>query len=416
MKKIFFLWLLFTNITFLSQAQTLEDYFVVAAENNPKLKADYKAFEMALQKTTQVNALPDPNLSLGYFLSPIETRVGAQQFRAELSQMFPWFGTLSARRNVAALEAEAIYQKFLDAKNQLYYEVSVAYFDLYEIQKLREIERQNINILDSYKNVATIKFENAQGSMVDVLRVELMLKEATTSLNILEKKEMPLRSKFVQLLNIDADSLKKTGIALDSTVFQKIYSFTDIALQKDSLLVNNPVLEALEYKLQSSQAKEELAQKEGLPKLGVGVAYVATAKRTDMEVMDNGKDAVMPMISMSLPIYRKKYKAAQRKAQLEQEMIQFQKENKTNQLLTTYDKIWFQLQRQQELITLYQAQKTDTEHIIKLLYAAYTNIGTDFEEVLRMQKELLMYQKKIIIAQKNYQTAIAELNYLTHKR
>ena len=400
---------------FFLTAQTLEEYFVIAAQNNPKLQADYKAFEIALQKIAQVNALPDPNLSLGYFISPIETRVGAQQARFELSQMFPWFGTLSARQNVAALQAEAMYQDFLEAKNQLYYQVSVAYFDLYELQKLQEIEKQNIEILDSYKNIATIKFENAQGSMVNVLRVELKLKEATTSLDILQKKEMPLRSKFAQLLNLDVDSLKKTRIALDSTLFQKTYSFTDIALQKDSLLINNPVLEALEYRFQSSQASEKLAQKEGLPKLGVGMVYIVTAKRTDMEVADNGKDAVMPMVSMSIPIYRKKYKAATRKAQLEQEMIQLKKQDKTNQLLTTYDKIWFQLQQQQELITLYETQKTDTERIIKLLYAAYSNAGADFEEVLRMQADILMYQKKIITAQKAYQLAIAELNYLTHK-
>ena len=91
--------LLFTNTISLSKAQSLEDYFVMAAENNPKVQADYKEFEIALQKTAQVNALPDPTLSLGYFLSPIETRVGAQRARAELSQMFPWFGTL--RRQTA---------------------------------------------------------------------------------------------------------------------------------------------------------------------------------------------------------------------------------------------------------------------------------------------------------------------------
>ena len=419
--------LLFTNAISLSKAQSLEDYFVMAAENNPKVQADYKEFEIALQKIAQVNALPDPTLSLGYFLSPIETRVGAQRARAELSQMFPWFGTLQAKENLAALQAEAMYQRFLNSKNQIFYQVSAAYYPLYELQKLKEIENQNIEILKTYKNIATIKFENGQGSMVNVLRVDIMLKEAMTNLEILNKKEQPLLSRFKQIVNIKeetenkkdqnkkAENLKLNFSPSDSTLLQKSYSFTDLALQKDSLLINNPILEELEIQIKASQAKEEVAIKEGLPKIGVGITYIATSKRTDMDLPQNGKDAVMPMASISLPIYRKKYKAAQKQAQLEQQLFQLKKEDKTNQLLTSYDKILFDLQKQQDLIKLYNEQIKQSEQILRLLYAAYTNAGVDFEEVLRMQQQVLSYQKKIIMEQTAYQISIAELNYLTHK-
>lgn len=411
--------LLFTNIISLSKAQSLEDYFIMAAENNPKVQADYKEFEIALQKIAQVNALPDPTLSLGYFLSPIETRVGAQRARAELSQMFPWFGTLQAKENLAALQAEAMYQRFLNSKNQIFYQVSAAYYPLYELQKLKEIENQNIEILKTYKNIATIKFENGQGSMVNVLRVDIMLKEAMTNLEILRKKEQPLLSRFKQIINLKEEEVK-TKIELnfspsDSTLLQKSYSFTELALQKDSLLINNPILEELETQIKASQAKEEVAIKEGLPKIGVGITYIATSKRTDMDLPENGKDAIMPMASISLPIYRKKYKAAQKQAQLEQELFQLKKEDQTNQLLTSYDKILFDLQKQQDLIKLYNEQIKESEQILRLLYSAYSNAGVDFEEVLRMQQQVLSYQKKIIMEQTAYQISIAELNYLTHK-
>jgi hypothetical protein len=42
--------------------QTLEEYQKFAAENNPGLQAKYKIFEAAMQKTAQVNTLPDPTL------------------------------------------------------------------------------------------------------------------------------------------------------------------------------------------------------------------------------------------------------------------------------------------------------------------------------------------------------------------
>jgi hypothetical protein len=98
----------------LGYAQTLDDYFKIAAESNPGLQAKYSAFEAAMQRVEQVNTLPDPNFSFGYFISPVETRVGPQRARFSLTQMFPWFGTLKKQGNAAALMAEAKYQSFLD--------------------------------------------------------------------------------------------------------------------------------------------------------------------------------------------------------------------------------------------------------------------------------------------------------------
>ena len=51
----------------LSFAQTLDDYFKVAAENNPGLQAMYVEYEAALQKVSQVNTLNDPVPSFGIF-------------------------------------------------------------------------------------------------------------------------------------------------------------------------------------------------------------------------------------------------------------------------------------------------------------------------------------------------------------
>merc|ERR1712000_551534 len=105
-------------------SQTLEEYFKIAAENNPGLLSQYKEFEAVLQKVPQVSTLPDPSLSFGYFISPVETRVGPQRARFSLTQMFPWFGTLKAQEDVATLMAEAKYQEFLDARNKLLYQVA----------------------------------------------------------------------------------------------------------------------------------------------------------------------------------------------------------------------------------------------------------------------------------------------------
>ena len=389
-------------------SQSLEQYQKIAAEKNPGLKAAYKNFESALQRVTQVSSLPDPNLSFGYFISPVETRVGPQQVRFSLTQMFPWFGTLKTQERAAALVAEAKYQAFLDARNQLYYQVSASYFPLYELQMLTKIEEENLRILSSYKDIATVQYQNDKGDMVDVLRVDIMLNDSRTNLSILQQKKKPLETRFNKLLNREDD---------ESIIVPDSLSTIDLPTdyRKDSLLASNPLLDELTLKIQASKANEEVAVIQGLPKLGLGLDYVMVGQRTDISIPDNGKNVFMPMVSASLPIFRKKYKAAQKEAQLMQESFSLQKEDVSNQLSSSYEMVWFEIQEQAAFTELYEGQIKASKQSLSLLLKAYSQSGTAFEEVLRMQQQVLKYEKMKITSLSEYHISVAELDYITAK-
>lgn len=401
------------NIIFLAilgittgQAQTLDEYFQAASENNPGLQAKYKEFEAAMQKVPQVSSLPDPTFSFGYFLLPVETRVGPQRMKFSLSQMFPWFGTLQAQADAAALLAEAKYQSFLDARNKLFYQVSAAYYPLYELNRWKQIEEENIDILQSYKNIANSKFKNGTAPMVDVLRVDIMLKDAITNLSILNQKEKSLLTTFNKLLNRAADH--KVDID-ESLVAGPLADY----FRQDSLLTRNPVLNALELKMKASKVTEKVAQKQALPKMGFGLDYTIVDKRSELSMPDNGKDVLMPMVTMSIPIFRSKYKAAAKEVQLMQESYSLQKDEAINSLTADYELAWFQMLQQRELIELYQQQIRESNQVLNLLFSAYANTGKDFEEVLRMQQQLLKYEKMVATAEVQYQIELARLKYLT---
>jgi cobalt-zinc-cadmium efflux system outer membrane protein len=391
-----------------SQAQNLEDHFRQAAANNPGLQAQYKNFETALQRTAQVSSLPDPSLSFGYFISPVETRLGPQMARFSLKQMFPWFGTLKAQEKASSFLAEAKFQEFLEARNHLYYQVAAAYYPLYEWQRFTAIEEENLKILEVYKDITTLKFQNGQGEMVDVLRVDIMLQDASTNLAILKGKKTALTSRFNKLLN-QAEN-EKVHLP-DSLFILKIPA----KYRKDSLLASNPLIDLLSLKIQASKAREEAAIKQGLPQLGLGLDYVIIGERSDVQIAENGKDALMPMVSVSLPIFRKKHKAARKEAQLMQESFTLQKEEAENKLRFSYNLIWFKIQEQLELVKLSQGQIKASKQSLNLLYTAYANSGKDFEDVLRMQRQILKYQKMKVTALAEYHIVMAELEYVTAK-
>lgn len=405
MRKILIIFILF--FAYNVEGQTINDYYIIAAENNPELKAKYKEFEAAMQKIPQVSSLPDPNLSMGYFISPVETRLGPQNMRFSLTQMFPWFGTLKAQKNATTLMAESKYQAFLNAKNLLYSQVATAYYPLYELIKLKDIEQENIKILESYKSIANAKFENGKGSLVDVLRVDIMIKDAQTNLEILTKKEPALTSWLNSILNRKYD--EKIVVAQEIEVIE-----LPIEYRKDSI-TTNPILQELELKKQASEVASEVARKQGLPKLGLGLDYVLVGKGMN-NFPDSGKDVIMPMVSVSLPIFRKKYNAATKEAKLMQESYAFQKEAYENKLNGTYYKLVFELQKERDLLKLYEGQVITLSKSLSLLFAYYSNANKDFEEVLRMQQELLKYQKLQLSSISTFHVKLAELDYLTAKQ
>ena len=391
-----------------TQAQNLNDYLIEAAENNPGLKSSYFEFEAALQKTAQVKALPDLLLSFGYFVSPVETRVGPQRAKFSLVQMFPWFGTNGTRADVYEFNAQAKYQEFLDQKNELYYRVKAAYYPIYELKEKIKWQQENLEILETYKRLSTTNFSNGKGAMVDVIRVDIMIDNAATELQLLKDKLRPLEISFNRLLN-RADSLE-VFVSEDLDVKGMHYQYN-----RDSLLTNNPSLKTIDLKIEGANAMEATASKEGLPSFGVGIDYAIVDKRTDVDIADNGKNVFMPMVTMSLPLFRGKYKASVKEAQLTQSALTQHKADLENRLVSSFEISNYELERTVRLTELYNVQILKTKQAIDLLYSAYANSGKDFEEILRMEQQLLKYKIAKATASKDYYVEAAKLDYIKAK-
>lgn len=407
MKHFLNTFILIMVLTMSAQGQNLESYLKIAAENNPGIQAKYKAFEASMERIQQVGALPDPNLSFGYFISPVETRVGPQRARFSLSQMFPWFGTLRAQEDVASLLAEAKYQEFLDAKNTLFRQVSEAYFPLQEMHEMIQIEKENGKILELYKKIATSKFENDEGSLADALRVDIMMQASDSQIQVLENQIKAQAAWFNSLLAREPDEM------VEIEVNQSFAN--DVSISALDSIENNPLLNSLDLKIQASAASELVAQKQGMPKLGAGLDYVLVGEREDMIVQDNGKNAFMPMVTLSLPIFRGKYKGAQKEAQIMQEAYTLEKEEVSNKLYGSYYRFLTEMNIQEDLIDLYQNQAKTTKQTLELVYSAYGNSGKDFDEVLRIQQQLLEFERQEVKAKKAYKIARVQLDYLTSK-
>ncbi|MGB5362561.1 MAG: TolC family protein, partial [Aureibaculum sp.] len=346
--------------------QSLSDYLTIAAQNNPEVKATYAMFEAAMQKSPQVSSLPDPSITMSAFGQMIETRVGSQEARFSLMQMFPWFGTLSAKENAANLMAEAVFQNYLDTRNEVFFNLKRMYAELYELKKMIELEEENLSILTTYKELAITKFRNGKGAMVDVIRIDIKRNESLTNIQILKDRNYPLQVAFNSMLNRGVEDV----INIPSSLL--IESYQD-AISDDNIFISNPKLVKLDKQKASFEAQKIVSKKEGLPMIGFGLDYSIISKRNVENLEMNGQDAIMPMMTVTLPIFRKKYKSAQKEVDFMLQANDYEQEAVKNNLVSTFKLAEFDLIKSGKLIDLYKDQTERTEQAIKLLLSAYSN-------------------------------------------
>ena len=84
-------------------------------------------------------------------------------------------------------------------------------------------------------------------------------------------------------------------------------------------LVFHPELLKYDKLYQSIEKSELLNQKENKPMIGFGLDYVNVSNRTDLNFSDNGKDILMPMLSISIPIFNTTYKSKTKQNELQQQ-------------------------------------------------------------------------------------------------
>ena len=414
---IMLLWLLIPIGKTMAQTQQLEEplqgYLKIAAENNPELKSIFNSYLAILERMPQARALPDPTVMFNIFASPVETRVGAQNAGISLSQAFPWFGQLKSQEQAVAMLAKARFEAFEDAKNQLFFDVRSTYYDLYVLEAAISITDENVRLLESFKQLANVRLESNTGSAVDLLRVEMDLDELNNQLLYLEDSRDPIQARFNELLNVEQSILIDVPDTLKTLAFDE---GKNVLL--DSIITHNPTLKGFDYEMSALDAEVEVAQKMGLPSFNLGLSYINISPRTDVEDFSgNGKDAlIFPQVGVRMPLYRSKYRAMVKEKELLKTSVENRKESRENKLGTALEQTWRDYADAERRVGLYSRLIAYATQSLDILVAQYTTAGADFEEVLRMERQLLRYELELEKARADQNTFVAYINYITGKQ
>ena len=449
-----------------AKAQTTNDslksYIHQAAMHNPLVQSTYNEYLAALEKMTQVGALPDPQLTMGYFLSPMELIGGNQRADIKLMQMFPWFGTLKAAKDEASKMALAKYEQFRQTGFETFYQVKKAWYDLYRIDKEITLVQNNLSLMNSLEQLALtnfgvastgkgVSFNNAirqiasgssnkqsgegmdssgnmsssqssqgmsqsstgmegssnSGDLANVLKVKMEIRDLESQLAFLQDQKSTQIIRFNSLLNRNPESLVSVPDTLDRALVP-----LKLAFGMDSVDKNNPMIRMFDAEQAAYAVKKRMVTKMGYPMFGVGLDYAVIDKRVGNTSMMNGNDMVMPMLTITLPIYRNKYKSMIKEAELNRLSASQAKQNETNDLQVKYSEILTSLNDAERRITLDKGQIDLAQRTLSLLITGFSTSGNKYDELLRMEQQLLDYRFQLVEAVVDQNSAVAMLTNL----
>ncbi len=469
-KKVLFLLLALGNwVIGFSQERTdsLFNYLEIAAKNNPTVLQRYAEYEAALQKVPQVGSLPDPDFSLGVFLKPMELVGGNQLADITLMQMFPWFGVLKYARDEMSLMAKAKLETFRDAKLQVFYDVQRTWYDLNKVKQNIRVSEKNIALLRTIERLAVVRFKagpsgsssapasqtttqssakssssgssgmnsmggssgNSAGSvssqaaspmggssmgsssggsgLSDVYRIQIEIGDLQNNINLLKNQLNTISAQFNSYLNRP----QATIVTLPDTLKSENFDPSLLAIS-DSILKNNPMLGMLQFEQQSLEARKQMVTKMSYPMVGVGLNYSLINKSAMSTSSMNGKDMVMPEVKVTLPIYRKKYKAMRDEADFLKSANNQNYRAAANSLQTEYYQALQLYQDAQRRTKLYASQYQLASKTLDIMFKSFASSGASLTDILRVRQQTLDYEYRQIEAVADNNTAIAWFNRL----
>ncbi|WP_025663857.1 TolC family protein [Aquimarina megaterium] len=396
----------FLFISVFTHAQQLESYIQEGWLNSAKIQSFELRYAVAKEKIKEVNAIPNTQFGVGYFVSEPETRTGAQRAKFSIQQKLPWFGTITARENYSTAMAEAEYVDIVIMKRKLALSISQSYYKLFAIQNKQKILEDNILLLQTYEKLALTSVEVGKASAVDVLRLQIRQNELKQHKGVLKESFLAEQIVFNALLNRDSD--------IDIIVPNEMNIPLEDPITNNENLQLNPELLKYDKIYESIKQSELLNRKEKAPQIGFGLDYIPVSERNDVIISDNGKDIIMPMVSFSIPIFSKRHDSRTRQNELRQQEITAQKEERLNRMETILGKA---ISNRNTARIKYNTQKENlkqAKNAEEILIKSYETGTIDFNDVLDIQELQLKFQLNQIESIQLYYIEAAIINYLTN--
>ena len=392
-----------------NDTDSLQVYMLAAIQSNPAVSASYNRYKAQMEASTGAGQLPDPEFGRSIYPQAMHHSNSKQILTLSVMQMFPWFGTLKSVRMAQQWQAEAMYQRFREEGLSLVFDVQKQWYDILLTRQQLKSVRENLKTLKDIEQVALAQYRTALGMknsrMSDQLRLqaeELRLQEQIESLR--DKEKLQCRQLNL-LMHRDANS----KLVLPDSMSIRPFPVVDWGKLESA----SPRLQQLSAQEKMYRSQADAVRGQGFPRIGIGLEYMVNGK-INMPVMPdmNGKNMVMPMLKVTLPIYRSKTRAGIKSAQLMQQSANDAYLRQQDELHAQYLSVEQRAEDAKRQASLYDNELKLLNQTLHLMVAEYANGTTSLTDILQTSRENIDYSLKKFEALARYNTIVAEYEKL----
>ena len=385
-----------------------DSYIRYALYHSPEVEAAYQRWRAAAERLPQVSALPDPRITFGFFLDEVETRTGAQQARVGIQQSFPWPGQLQDREDAASRAAAAAWRRFEAVRLTVAERVISTLHDLAYLDGTIGITKENLELLESFEGVLRARYRVGAGSHPELIRVQVELGQLEDRVTQLRA----MRPAYVAELNAQLNRPASTEVPVLLQLPGRVATLDAEGLSEIAQRTN-PMLLALDEQVEEQRFLTEVARKDGLPDLTIGLDNFFTDEAINSSMPESGDDPILLSFGVNVPLWRAKYEAQVREVVARRLSVASERASQANRITAGIHLAWFEHTDADRRVRLYeQTLIPKAEESLRASLAGFRTGETSFLDLLDTERTLLEFAVAAERARADRGKALARLNTL----
>ncbi len=283
----------------------LSGYLAYALQNSPETRAAFEQWRAARYRISLATRLPEPNISFGYYLRSVETRVGPQRYKIGVTQTFPWPEKLTAGEDAASEQAKAAALVVDTTALEIARKVANAYWALWLINEEYRLMSGHDLVLETLTGAVRGRLQTGTASLADLNQVTLNIarhhdhqgkhQEAARKASALLREAMGAQVRGEVLVPSDSPD---SGLPKLSE--EKLAEMSSL----------HPHIERFSHLAASATHRARSQRADRFPRFSVGLGLIGTGEAAS-SVADSGKDALIISAGLSVPLWAGSYSDAQ---------------------------------------------------------------------------------------------------------
>jgi outer membrane protein, heavy metal efflux system len=383
----------------------LRDVLHEALQKSPEAQSALHAVYALQRRVPQVEALPDPMVSVGWAgnLVPFSVMQGdSSSYRGvTVSEQFPYPGKLKLRGAIAGKDADAAQADYETIRRRICVDVNAAYYDYFYYDQAIQTTKRKKELLEKLSKIAEARYRVGKATQADVLRSQVEISLLIEKLTILEEQRDTAQARLNTFMVRAPESPLPPAAEVDpSTLRFSLEELYALAANNDPGVLRNRTM------VERGRIAVTQAEKEYKPDIGVSYMYQQRSALPDM----NGVT-----VSVNIPVF---YKSKQRQAVAEasEDLISAEKmrDNRLNEIKFELKQKYLRAKASERLLTLYSKGVVPQSSLaLESSMASYQVGNVDFISLIANFTTLLDYETDYYRQLADYQTALASIEALT---